>query len=160
MKSLSKTLSSVVLSSIFSICLANVAVAQTVEVTVKTPLGELRGLTNTASKVNEFKGIQYATAERFAMAVPVKAWSGIKDAKKFASNCPQAARFKLTEQSLNEDCLYLNVSVPADLKPNEKLPVMVWIPGDGVYVNLSDRFKDTWCDSSFPCGCGSVIRSI
>ena len=107
--------------------------AQTHEVLLQTTAGQLKGLANTRESVNEFKGIRYATAERFALPTPTSPWSEVKDATRFASNCPQAARYNLTEESLNEDCLYLNVSTPADFKPNEKLPVFVWIPG-GAFV--------------------------
>jgi para-nitrobenzyl esterase len=109
------------------------ALAQPHEVLLQTPSGQLKGLANTRESVYEFKGIRYATAERFALPIPASHWSDVKDATKFASNCPQAARYNLTEESLNEDCLYLNVSAPSDLKPNEKLPVLVWIPG-GAFV--------------------------
>jgi len=109
------------------------ALAQPHEVLLQTPSGQLKGLANAPESVVEFKGIQYATAERFALPKPTSHWTDVKDATKFASNCPQAARYNLTEESLNEDCLYLNVSAPSDLKPNEKLPVLVWIPG-GAFV--------------------------
>ena len=107
--------------------------AQPHEILLQTPSGKLKGLANTRESVDEFKGIQYATAERFTPPAPTPAWFDVKDATKFASHCPQAARYNLTEESLNEDCLYLNVSAPSDLKPNEKLPVFVWIPG-GAFV--------------------------
>lgn len=107
--------------------------AQPREVLLQTPSGKLKGLANTRESVDEFKGIQYATAQRFAPPAPTATWSDVKDATRFASHCPQAARYNLTEESLNEDCLYLNVSTPSDLKPNEKLPVFIWLPG-GAFV--------------------------
>jgi para-nitrobenzyl esterase len=107
--------------------------AQAREVLLQTSSGKLKGLANTRESVDEFKGIRYATAERFAPPAPTAPWSDVKDATKFASHCPQAARFNLTEESLNEDCLYLNVSTPSELRPGEKLPVFVWIPG-GAFV--------------------------
>lgn len=33
----------------------------------------------------------------------------------------------------SEDCLFINVFVPANVKPDEKLPVMFWIHGGGYY---------------------------
>ena len=84
--------------------------AQPREVLLQTPSGKLKGLTNTRESVDEFKGIQYATAQRFAAPAPTAAWSDVKDATRFASHCPQAARYNLTEDSLNEDCLSLNES--------------------------------------------------
>jgi para-nitrobenzyl esterase len=101
--------------------------AQPQEVLLQTPAGKLKGLANIRESVDEFKGIQYATAQRSARPAPTTTWSDVKDATRFASHCPQAARYNLTEDSLNEDCLSLNVSTPSDLKPNETLPVFVWI---------------------------------
>ncbi|QWD86072.1 carboxylesterase family protein [Polynucleobacter asymbioticus] len=117
----------------------NIVNAQSQAVTVQTSSGVLRGLA--ANGVSEYKGIAYATANRFEMPVAARPWVGVKDATKFASNCPQAARFNLTEESLNEDCLYLNVAVPSDIKANEKLPVMLWIPGGGFVGGGSNLYK-------------------
>ena len=122
------------------LCIDHV-IAQTPELIIQTPSGPLKGLSSAAGGVNDFRGIPYATAPRFDMPVAASSWSGVKDATKFASNCPQAARFNLTEESLNEDCLYLNVSAPSDLRPNEKLPVMVWIPGGGFVGGGSNLYK-------------------
>lgn len=124
-----------------ALIISHVAIAQPTDYTIKTPLGELKGIKDLSKGVLEFKGIQYATADRFSSAVPTLAWRGVKDATQFGSNCPQSARFNLTEQSLNEDCLYLNVSMPADIKPGEKLPVMLWIPGGGFVGGGSNLYK-------------------
>ena len=103
------------------------ALAQPHELLLQTPAGKLKSLANTREGVDELKGIQYATAQRFARPAPAATWSDVKDATRFASHGPQAARYNLTEESLNEDCSSLNVSTPSDLKPNETLPVFVWI---------------------------------
>jgi len=127
---------------IFSLLLPlsiNNATAQPKDIVIQTPAGELKGVAGKG--VNEFKGIAYATAERFEMPVPARPWQGVKDAKQFASNCPQSARFNLTEESLNEDCLYLNVAAPSDVKAGEKLPVMLWIPGGGFVGGGSNLYK-------------------
>lgn len=59
-------------------------------------------------------------------------------AHEFGSTCPQQTRFNLTEESLNDDCLSINVTVPTDIKPGEKLPVIFWIHG-GAYVGGSSN---------------------
>lgn len=105
--------------------------AEMPSVMVQTPLGNIEGLEDTENGTTTFKGIRYATADRFELPIPTEGWSGTTAAKAFGSNCPQAARYNLTEQSLNENCLFLNVTVPAGTEPNAKLPVMVWIPGGG-----------------------------
>lgn len=115
--------------------------AQTKDLVIQTAAGSLKGLQKTTLGVNEFKGIPYATAERFGDSIPAQSWTGIRDATKFGDNCPQAARFDLTEESLTDECLYLNVSAPFDLKPNEQLPVMLWIPGGGFVGGGSNLYR-------------------
>jgi para-nitrobenzyl esterase len=98
--------------------------AQPQEVLLQTPPGKLKGLASIRESVDAFKGIQYETAQLSARPAPTATWSDVKDATRFASHCPQAARYNLTEESLNEDCLSLNVSTLSDLKSNETLPVL------------------------------------
>ena len=73
--------------------------------------------------VETFLGIPYAAPPvgdlRWRPTQAAKGWSGVRDASKPGSNCGGA----------NEDCLYLNVTRPADARPGAKLPVMVWIHG-------------------------------
>lgn len=121
--------------------IGNAYAAMDTDILVSTPLGHLVGIQHVAARVNEFKGILYAKAERFGDPISAQAWQGTKDAKKFGDHCPQAARFDLTEESLAEDCLYLNVSAPSDIQPDEKLPVMVWIPGGGFVGGGSNLYR-------------------
>lgn len=90
----------------------------------------------------EYRGVPYAAAPvgdlRWAAPVPAADWQGVRDGSVFGPACPQQARFNLTEGSLNEDCLSLNVSVPADRKPGEKLPVLFWVHG-GAFVGGSSN---------------------
>jgi para-nitrobenzyl esterase len=66
-------------------------------------------------------------------------WQGTREAVRFASPCPQLATpfggindVRRGEPTGSEDCLYLNVWAPADVRPDDgKLPVMVWIHGGG-----------------------------
>lgn len=103
---------------------------------VTTSDGQVRG--TLGNGVREWKGIPYAApptgARRWAMPAPPAPWSGIRDASRFGSACPQVVRFALTEASDNEDCLYLNVAVPATpLRGANKRAVLIWIYG-GAYV--------------------------
>ncbi|NDG84389.1 MAG: hypothetical protein EBX52_05035 [Proteobacteria bacterium] len=103
---------------------------------VQTDKGYVRGVFRNGAL--EFRGIPYAEStagkNRWTMPKPRTPWSGILDASKFGSACPQVARYNLTEASSDEDCLFVNVSVPQkSIGKGEKLPVFVWIHG-GAFV--------------------------
>ncbi len=114
---------------------------------VMTKYGEMRG--TLGNNVLEFKGIPYAEPPignlRWELPKPVKRWKDVLDATRYRSACPQLERYGIPESSENEDCLYLNVTVPA---PNDKpvprtskLPVIVWIHGGG-FVGGSSGLYD------------------
>ncbi len=103
--------------------------------TIITDKGTVQGVVR--NNVQEFRGIPFAAAPigelRWVIPQPATPWEGVKDASRFGNACAQQARYNLTQQSLDEDCLTLNVSRPTDIKPGEKLPVLIWIPG-GAFV--------------------------
>lgn len=94
---------------------------------VRTDTGTVRGAVTAEHRL--FQGIRYAAAGRWAAPRPVKAWSGTKDATKPGGMCPQVGSPYAKTASTTEDCLYLNVTTPRAAAG--KLPVMVWIHGDG-----------------------------
>lgn len=71
---------------------------------------------------------------RWAPPAPPACRSGVTDAGRFRSVCPQvrpmASGGKVTGQ---EDCLFVNVWTPS-LQPDAKLPVMVWIHGGFLHM--------------------------
>ncbi len=104
--------------------------------TVLTASGTIRGVT--ANGVSSFKGIPYAAPPvsefRWRPPQPVTPWQGVRDAIEFGPSCAQAgwgAAPGTIAQGSSEDCLYLNVWLPAGTKAGAKLPVMVWIHGGG-----------------------------
>lgn len=108
---------------------------------VQTSLGPVQGIARNGAY--EYRGMPYALAPtgdlRWALPQPVTAsWTSVFPAYDFGPACPQKARFGVTEASDNEDCLSINVSVPADIKPGEKLPVFFWIHG-GAFVGGSSN---------------------
>lgn len=83
------------------------------------------------------RGVRYGTAKRFAVAEPPAAWSGVRDATQSGPACPQrpsrlgwVTGNVLDGLSIDENCLVLTVTAPADA---HRLPVMVWFHG-GAYV--------------------------
>jgi para-nitrobenzyl esterase len=109
---------------------------------VVTDTGVLRGAEGAG--VREFKGIPFALPPvgnlRFSPPLPQTRWAGTLDATKYKSPCPQVARYGQTDASDNEDCLYLNITVPVAPPPargvQQGKPVIVWIHG-GAYVGGS-----------------------
>lgn len=102
-----------------------------------TECGPVQGIIATTPRgrnVTAYLGIRYGTAQRWQPPLSLvqanQCWgnSTVYNANNFGSVCPQG-RGDGTE---SEDCLFLNVWQPADLKPGEKLPVLFYIHGGGL----------------------------
>ena len=114
--------------------------------TVHTKSGIVRGVTE--GDVSIFKGIPYAAPPigdfRWRPPQPLPAWEGVRDASKFGPNCAQTGWPRGSgsiAQGSSEDCLYINLWLPAGTKPGAKLPIMVWIHG-GAFVGGSGSGPD------------------
>jgi para-nitrobenzyl esterase len=103
-------------------------------VVVSTQSGAVRGVIE--GRFEEFLGLPFAAPPvrelRFAPPAPPAEWRGVRVADRQSPACLQ---FEPTgvreEQTLSEDCLYLDVYRPRDARPKSKLPVMVWFHGGG-----------------------------
>jgi carboxylesterase type B len=125
--------------------------------------GTYKGVRNAPTNTNNFLGIPYAKAGRLANPTLLTAAdnkTGVQDASKYGSSCPQTELVASPGYSQNavvgqllgflesiiaqpvlnqaEDCLSINVQVPANVKNDTKLPVIAWIHGGGFEV--SNRF--------------------
>ncbi len=112
---------------------------------IATPNGKIAGKL-LASGVRAYFGIPYAAAPvrelRWREAQPSRLWAGVYNADRFAPECIQVLRrhnlnHYFGEEPTSEDCLYLNIWVPAEAKPDAKLPVLVYIHGGGFTIGSS-----------------------
>jgi para-nitrobenzyl esterase len=110
-----------------------------VEATVAN--GGLRGYLE--NEVRVFKGVPYAQppvgALRWRPPQPAQAWTGVRDAQAFGSDCMQNRvgwDDTQTKLPVSEDCLTLNVWAPSNAA---KAPVMVWIHGGGYVMGSGSQ---------------------
>ncbi|MGH8902575.1 MAG: carboxylesterase/lipase family protein [Egibacteraceae bacterium] len=101
---------------------------------VRTDSGPVNGTVTDAYRA--FRGIPYAAPPvgelRWRAPQPPQRWSAPRDATKPGSRCPQLASTEFDfAGSVNEDCLYLDVTTPRPARPDRLKPVMVWVHGGG-----------------------------
>ncbi|TYB11441.1 carboxylesterase/lipase family protein [Aggregatibacter actinomycetemcomitans] len=107
---------------------------------VQTQSGEIQGYIH--NDILTYKGIPYATAERFMPPKPVENWQGTKMALTYGDVCPQVPIggrsffFTGPEMTESEQCLNLNVWAPKN--DGKKRAVMVWIHGGGFQSGASN----------------------
>lgn len=122
---------------------------------VRTESGAVSGAASLKPGVRAFKGIPFAAPPvgnlRWRAPEPPAPWQGILKADHFAPICPQTTDdpdsvyyLDPGPQTIQEDCLYLNVWTPAR-SASERLPVMVWIFGGG-FTHGSGTEKYYWGD--------------
>lgn len=83
-----------------------------------------------------FKGIPFAAPPvgdlRWREPMPVKPWTGVREATKFGLRCMQGGT------GTSEDCLYINVWAP-EWPSKSRKPVMLWIHGGGNFAGASSE---------------------
>jgi len=102
---------------------------------VKTANGILEGTSE--SGIYVFRGVPYAAPPvsvwRWREPQPVKNWSGVRKAGKFAPRAMQLSIFgdmNFRSDGMSEDCLYLNIWTPSKTG-KDNLPVLVYFYGGG-----------------------------
>lgn len=99
---------------------------------VNMPVGAARGVRD--GDANIFRAIPYALPpigdRRWRPPAPMPRWSGVRPAQQAGAACVQPPMaegpYKRGPQVMDEDCLTLDVTAPADAR---NAPVMVWIHG-------------------------------
>lgn len=109
---------------------------------IKTPCGIVKG--KIENGIAKFKGIRYATAERWKYPSVVKKWDGVLEAFDYGACCYQKRGiisetitkpfyYKEYREGLeftySEDCLFLNIFTPEDVTEDSNLPVIFYIHG-------------------------------
>lgn len=99
---------------------------------ISTPSGKIEGIEKDG--VLQFRGIRYASAERFGPPRPVEPWDGVLDASSFGALAPQnpsplETMMGAGRSPQSEDCLFLNIFTPS--ADGEARPVLAWIHGGG-----------------------------
>lgn len=91
-----------------------------------------------------YSGIPYAAPpvgeRRWQPPVRPRPWQGVRDATAPSPYCPQLIRRVAVGQ---EDCLYLDVTVPTGVEPGERLPVLVWLYGGSFTTGGASEFDGT-----------------
>jgi para-nitrobenzyl esterase len=143
----------------FFLCLATIAAftlagclfLSSESLVVKTMDGQVHGKLINHGKVRAFQGIPYAAPPvgelRWKAPQPVAAWKSTLDATAYGRHCAQNHVFEdmvfqdsaTPADTGSEDCLSLNVYVPASKAAKAKLPVMFWIHGGGYSSGASSE---------------------
>ncbi|KAL4217423.1 Cocaine esterase [Mactra antiquata] len=108
---------------------------------VTTPVGTIKGFTDTLSfdgktySYTKFLGIPFAEStegfRRFAKPVKKAPFAEIYDATEEKHACVQNPLWDQNPPPSSEDCLNLNIFVPANVSVNNPSPVMLFIFGGG-----------------------------
>lgn len=106
-----------------------------------TQAGQVQGFIHDG--ILTYRGIPYATAERFMPPQPMPHWNNTRSALLYGNICPQVAQnplanflFSGPQLPQSDACQNLNIWTPA-LADQKKRPVMVWLHGGGFQAGSS-----------------------
>ncbi|HEY3936052.1 MAG TPA: carboxylesterase family protein [Bryobacteraceae bacterium] len=132
-----QSVAALILAMAFGLCAAQTP--ETLRTSrVQTPNGVLEGVISADGKVRTFKGIPYAAPPvgplRWRAPQSAASWAGIRKAVEYGPRCMQGRIYKdmvFRDDGPSENCLTLNLWMPATASADARLPVMVWIYGGG-----------------------------
>ncbi|WP_437395881.1 carboxylesterase/lipase family protein [Flagellimonas lutimaris] len=112
-----------------------------------TESGKVRGFIQNG--IYTYKGIPYATAERFMPAKKVEPWKGVRSSTMYGPVAPLMTPTTQVQDEpefvfdhdwgyTNEDCLRINVWTPS-IDDDKKRPVLFWIHGGGYTAGSSQE---------------------
>lgn len=111
---------------------------------VQTQSGPLKGYIRNG--IYTYKGVPYATAERFMPPQKVSPWTNVRSAMTYGPVCPMDPTTQVNDEIefpfqhnwgyTNEACQVLNVWSKG-INDNKKRPVMVWLHGGGFTTGSS-----------------------
>lgn len=144
-------------------CFSQLAQSAAAAPVVSTVEGPVRGISKDG--VNVFLGIPYAAPPvgklRWQPPQAVAKWRAPLKADKFGSACPQVTTLGVyTSQSIDEDCLFLNVYTTGPERNGEKQPVIVWIHGGGNVAGAGSEYDGGKLAKGGPYGTPTVVVTI
>ncbi|KDR70958.1 hypothetical protein GALMADRAFT_271402 [Galerina marginata CBS 339.88] len=135
---------------VLAVVLATFGLASAAPPIVRLDAAVVTGFSN--GTINKFLGIPFAEAPRFRLPRLTQSYIGHINATAFGPTCPQQLLTPtsplipfvvLPPSSISEDCLSLNIYVPAGTSPSAKLPVAFWIYGGGFEIGSTESSDAT-----------------
>jgi para-nitrobenzyl esterase len=111
---------------------------------VQTDRGPVRGII--AEQMDQYLGVPFAAPPigplRWRPPVAHALWDKVRDVTAYGPACAQndTSFPDFATASEHEDCLFLNVFTPAKVKSAKPLPVIVWIPGGGLFMGGTNGY--------------------
>ncbi|XP_035381081.1 carboxylesterase 3 isoform X3 [Electrophorus electricus] len=119
-----------------------------------TVRGQYMRVLGSEKVVEQYLGIPFAQPPvgplRLAAPLPAKPWEGVKNTTEHPRMCLQNTdameslseimSMNVTLPAISEDCLYLNVYTPSQPTGSEKLPVMLWVHGGGLFMGGAAQY--------------------
>ncbi|XP_023564444.1 liver carboxylesterase 1-like [Octodon degus] len=114
-------------------------------------LGKYVSLEGFAQPVSVFLGVPFAKPPlgslRFVPPQPPEPWNYVKNTTSYPPMCSQDPQRShggnIISLQHSEDCLYLNIYTPVDVRKKSSLPVMMWIHGGGNTVGAASIYDGT-----------------